>query len=61
MTEVPKRIPLRGGTEMDVFTGWRRMLCYTQRAGVCKDAKRTYSRRLRSIAKRILRHGTDDA
>ena len=59
MTEVPKRIPLRGGAEMDVFTGWRRMLCYTQRAGVCKDAKRTYSRRLRSTAKRILRRGAD--
>jgi len=43
------KIPMRGGLEYDVFSGWRRMLCYTSRPGVCKRAKRAYNRRLRRV------------
>jgi hypothetical protein len=39
--------PLKGGIEYDVFTGWRRLLCYTSRPGVCKWAKNHYWRRVR--------------
>lgn len=52
-----KRIPARGGAEEDVFTGWRRVLCYTLRPGVCKRVKRSYWRRFRRLVKRELRRG----
>lgn len=53
--EPPVRIPLRGGDEHDVFSQRSRGIhCWTQRAGACRAAKRTYARRLRHIAKRIL-------
>ena len=57
MTEAPMppvRIPLRGGAEQDVFSGWRKVLCYTLRSGVCRDVKRQYNRRLRRVARRML-------
>lgn len=47
-----KRIPAKGGDEEDVFSGWRRVLCYTKRSGVCKSIKRKYNRRLRAVHKR---------
>jgi len=53
--EPPLRIPARGGLEQDAFTGWRRVLCYMGRPGVLRSAKRTYNRRLRHIARRILK------
>ena len=40
-------LPLIDGSEVDVFTAWRRLLAYTQRAGVCKAVKRQYRRRCR--------------
>lgn len=56
MAEPPKRIPARGGTEQDVFSRYARSIhCYTKRAGVCRGAKRGYSRRLRRVAKALLR------
>jgi len=38
---------LKGGAEWDVFTKWRKSLCYTQRSGVCAKVKRRARRRLR--------------
>lgn len=53
--EPPLRIPAKGGDEEDVFSGWRRVLCYTQRPGVTKKIKRKYNRRLRAITRQALR------
>lgn len=52
------RIPLKGGDEQDVFSGWRKVLCYTSRAGVCKAVKRKYNKRLRKAMKAEVMHGT---
>lgn len=43
------RVALKIGLDWDVFSGWRRMLCYTMRPGVCKKAKRAYNRRVRRM------------
>lgn len=45
------RIPLIEGGEYDVLTGWRRVLKYTKRPGVCKRIKNQYNRRLRKTAR----------
>lgn len=37
--------------EQDVHTGWRKVLCYTQRAGVTSAAKRRTNRRERREGK----------
>ena len=42
------------GDEQDVLTGWRKMYCYTQRAGVTNAIKRRARRRERREAKRNL-------
>ena len=51
--------PVRGGAEQDVFTRWRRLYCYTQRARVCKKVKTSASRRDRREARRAIRNGGD--
>ena len=43
--------PPKGGLEQDVFTGWRKVLCYTQRAGICKWVKAKANRRERREAR----------
>jgi hypothetical protein len=48
--EPPSKIKLANGNEQDVFTGWRKMYCYTHRPGVCQSIKRGYNRRLRHKA-----------
>lgn len=48
-------IPMKGGFEQDIFTGWRKVLCYAQRAGVCKKAKKKYNKRVRRHVKRDIR------
>lgn len=45
--------------EVDVFTGWRRRYCYTQRAGVCGSIKRGARRRERREAKDAIRRDAD--
>jgi hypothetical protein len=43
-----KREPCKTAFEHDAISRWgRRWLCYTQRAGVCKAAKRQINRRWR--------------
>lgn len=42
-------------TENDVFTKWRHLYCYTQRAGVCAKIKRGARRRERREAKAAIR------
>ncbi len=39
--------PPKGGAEHDVLSGWRRVLCWTQRAGACSFYKRQNRRRQR--------------
>lgn len=41
------REKIKGGDEQDVFSGWRRVLCYTQRSGVTKAIKAKFNRRVR--------------
>lgn len=43
------RIPAKGGFEHDVFSGWRRVTCYTSKPGVCKKAKRQHNKRKRRL------------
>jgi hypothetical protein len=47
---------IREGSEQDVHTGWRRLLVYTQRAGVTAAIKRRTRRRERREAKAEIRH-----
>ena len=49
------REPLKGGDEYDVFTGWRKVLKYTSRAGVCRWVKAKFNRRMRREAKSEIR------
>lgn len=49
------RLSYKGGLEQDVFSSWRKVLCYTSRPGVCKQAKRSYARRMRQHGKRLCR------
>jgi len=42
---------LKTGDEWDVVTGWRKVLCWTQRAGACSRVKRRMRRRLRREGK----------
>lgn len=37
--------PIKGGDEQDVFTGWRRLYCWTQRPGATKGVKVAANRR----------------
>jgi hypothetical protein len=48
------REPARSGAEQDVTTAWRKMYCYTKRAGVTSRIKRQIRRRERQVAKRHL-------
>lgn len=48
------RIPLSGGLEYDILTGWRKWYCYTKKPGICKFAKNKYNRRLRRVLKHEL-------
>jgi hypothetical protein len=50
-------LPLKSGAEYDVLTGWRKRLCYTQRAGACRRVKKSYRRRCRqAIRRKIIRY-----
>jgi len=42
--------PTKSGFEVDVIEG-RKFYCYTQRAGVCRKAKRQMNRRCRAKAR----------
>ena len=48
-------IPMKGGFEQDVLTGWRKEYCYTKKAGVCKKAKKKYNKRVRRQIKQEIR------
>jgi hypothetical protein len=41
-----------GGGEQDAYTGWRKVMCYLQRAGVVKKIKRGTHKRERREARR---------
>lgn len=47
------RIPLKGGQEQDMLTGWRKVMHHDR--GRSKRAKQTYNRRQR----RTLKHNPD--
>jgi hypothetical protein len=46
---------IKTGEEEDVHTHWRRVLCWTQRAGACVAVKRRTNRRERQEAKAAMR------
>jgi hypothetical protein len=46
---------ITGGGEQDVHTPWRKVLCYTQRAGATAKIKRMTRRRERREAREALR------
>jgi hypothetical protein len=41
--------------EQDVFTSWRRVYCWTRRAGACRRVKRRANRRERHEARAAIR------
>jgi hypothetical protein len=43
--------------EEDAYTGWRKVLCYLDKAGAVKYIKRKTHRRERREAKRTIRNG----
>jgi hypothetical protein len=49
------RRPVVNGDEQDVYTRWRRYLCYTQRPGVVKSIKRSTHKRERREARAAIR------
>jgi len=53
------RRPIKGWDEQDVYTGWRKVYCWTKRAGAVKDVKRRTHRRERRTAKTKLRADGD--
>lgn len=62
MTGVTRREPPRNGDEQDVVAAggrWRRMYCYTQRAGVTAKIKRQIRRRERRAGREEARGGSE--
>ena len=50
---------MRGGGEVDAFSGWRRVLCvFHNNTGIVRYWKRKYAKRVRSYSKRVLRDAT---
>ena len=49
------REQLKRGDEYDVIGSWRRLYCWTQRAGAVAGVKRRLRRRVRHDARRALR------
>lgn len=49
------RRQIKSADEQDVHTGWRRIYCWTQRAGATAKVKRATRRRERREAKNDLR------
>jgi hypothetical protein len=48
------RRPVVNGDEQDVYTSWRRVLCYVQKPGVVKAIKRSTHKRERREARRAI-------
>jgi hypothetical protein len=48
------REKMTNGAEYDVFSSWRKYLCYTSKPGVCKKIKRQFNKRVRRQAKQDL-------
>jgi hypothetical protein len=53
------RRPVKDADEQDVHTAWRRLYCWTQRAGATDKVKRRSRRRERHAAKAMIRRGDD--
>jgi hypothetical protein len=49
------RMRILASEEQDCYTGWRKLLIYTQRAGVVKSVKRRTHKRMRREGKREAR------
>lgn len=49
-------IPMAGGDEYDVFTNWRHVLCWCEKAGKIKRVKKRYNKRARRIVREEMRH-----
>ena len=46
-----KRIPMKGGAEVDALTKARKYYCYLANSGVAKKIKRGYNKRFRKEGK----------
>ena len=53
-----KRI-IKGGDEQEVYTGWRKILAWTDRAGAVKKIKRRTHKRERREAKAWIKEQLD--
>jgi hypothetical protein len=51
---------MKNADEYDVFTGWRHIYCWTQRAGACKKVKQRVNRRERREGKQAGRAAVSD-
>jgi hypothetical protein len=52
--------PTRGGAERDVHGRWRRLYCWTQKAGATRKIKRISNRRERREGRTDARRGGDE-
>lgn len=52
---------VKGPGEQDALPGWRRMYCWTQRAGAVSNIKRRARRRERRDAKRDIQRDQGDS
>lgn len=53
--------PIMRADEQDVFTDWRRLYTYTQRAGKCRSVKRRANRNERHNTKNDIRRNPDES
>lgn len=53
------REKIKGGAEQDVFSGWRKVLCFCVRPGITHNVKAKFSRRVCREAKENLRKETE--
>ena len=58
MVKFPRAIKTWG--EQDAYTTWRKLYCYTQRAGVVKSIKKETHRRERREGKKYVQEQVDE-
>jgi len=55
-----KRIPLKGGDEVDALTSARKFYCYLSKPGVVKKIKRKYNKRFRKDGKAEIKSSSEE-
>jgi hypothetical protein len=51
-----KRIKLKGGDEVDVFSRFRHVLRYLHRPGIKKSIRKQYNKRFRKLGKQDIQY-----